>query len=112
MGPGLTSYVGTGNWVQHLTVNNAGDSWFSETTEGQLTLWTTTSDGITSWTGHLQEWFGADDNNKNSVQHATFNFNGVGTTDATKSLSMHAAFTATVNANGVLVVNNQTVSCQ
>lgn len=113
VGPGTTSYVGTGNWVQHLTVNNAGDFWFTETTEGQVTLWTTTLDGQrTSWTGHVQEWFGDEDNNQNSVQHATFNFQGVSTTDPSKTLDIHAAFTATTNANGVLTVNNQTVTCR
>ncbi|MDQ0213122.1 hypothetical protein [Arthrobacter bambusae] len=39
-------------------------------------------------------------------------FNGTNTTDPSKSLTMRAAFTATVNANGVLVVNNQAVTCQ
>lgn len=112
VGPGVTAFAGTGNWVQHLTVNNAGDSWFTTTEEGQVTLWTTTSDGPTAWTGHVQEWFGAEDNNKNSVQHATMNFQGTSTTDPSKTLSMHAAFTATVNANGVMTVNNQTVTCQ
>ncbi len=112
VGPGLTSYTGTGRWIQHLTVNNADDTWYTETTEGNVTLWTTTLDGQrTSWTGHVQEWFGDEENNKNTVQHATFNFQGVSTTDPSKTLSMHAAFTATTNANGVLVVNNQTVTC-
>lgn len=111
VGPGTTSFDGTGHWIQHLTINNAGDSWFTITLEGQVTLWTTTLDGQTSWTGHVQEWFGSEDNNKNSVQHATFNFQGVSTTDPSKTLRMHAAFTQTINANGVLTVNNQTVTC-
>ncbi|WP_426997842.1 hypothetical protein [Pseudarthrobacter sp. N5] len=111
-GPGVTSYSGTGNAVFHLNINNAGDSWFTTTTEGTVTLQTQWNGSWTTWTGHVQEWFGAEDNNKNSVQHATFNFNGTSTTDPSQTLTMHAAFTATTNANGVLVVNNETVTCR
>jgi hypothetical protein len=111
-GPGSTSYTGSGNSVTHLTVNNAGDSWFTTTTEGTVTLQTLWNGASTSWTGHVQEWFGSEDNNKNGVQHATFNFNGTSTSDPSKSLTMHAAFTLTVNANGVVVVSNQTVTCR
>jgi hypothetical protein len=111
-GPGVTAYQGTGNSVMHLTINNAGDSWFTQTTEGTVTLTTTWNGKSTTWTGHAAEWFGAEDNNKNSVQHATFNFQGVSATDTSMTLSMHAAFTTTTNANGVITVNNQTVTCR
>ncbi|MDP5228424.1 MULTISPECIES: hypothetical protein [Arthrobacter] len=111
-GPGVTAFWGTGNSIQHLTVNNAGDSWFTTTEEGQVTLVTTLSDWSTAtFTGHVQEWFGAEMNNKNSVTHATFNFQGTSVSDPSMTLSMHAAFTFTTNANGVVTVNNQTVSC-
>ncbi|WP_415853403.1 hypothetical protein [Sinomonas sp. G460-2] len=111
-GPGTTPFSGPGNVVAHLTVNNAGDSWFTTTEEGSVTLKTLWGGSWSTWAGHIQLWFGSEDNNQNSVQHATVNFNGVSISDPSKSLTMHAAFTATVNANGVLVVNNQTVSCQ
>ncbi|MDQ4214879.1 hypothetical protein [Microbacterium capsulatum] len=110
-GPGWTAFWGTGNMVTHLTVNNAGDSWFTTTQEGTVTLTTMWGGSSGTWMGHVQEWFGSEDNNKSSVQHATFNFQGVNVSDSSKTLAMHAAFTMTTNANGTLVVNNQTVSC-
>lgn len=112
-GPGaFTSFSGTGNVVTHLTVNNAGDAWFTTTTEGTVTLQTLWNGSWASWTGHVQEWFGDEDNKQNSVQHATVNFNGVSTTDPSKTLTMHGAFTSTINANGVQVVNNFTITCR
>ncbi|MDQ4502857.1 hypothetical protein [Sinomonas sp. ASV322] len=112
-GPGAnTSFSGTGTSVAHLTVNNAGDSWFTETQEGTVTLTTLWGGVWGTWTGHLQEWFGSEDNRQSSVQHATVNFQGTGVADPSRTLALHGAFTATVNANGVLVVNNLTVTCQ
>lgn len=112
-GPGgSTAFAGPGNVVAHLTVNNAGDSWFTTTEEGTVTLTTLWGGAWGTWTGHVQEWFGSEDNNQNSVQHATFNFDGTSVSDPSKTLAMHGAFTATVNANGVTVVNNETITCR
>lgn len=110
-GPGQTSFTGTGNSVQHFTTNSNGD-WFTTTTEGRVTLTTLWNGVWGTWTGHVQEWFGSEDNNKNNVQHATFNFNGTSSSAPSSTLSIHAAFTQTTNANGVLVVNNMTFTCQ
>jgi len=98
-GPTLT-YTATGNLVTHITVNGAGDSWFTTTFEGSGTLTT----GGQTFTGHLMDWFGNEDNNKNGVIHATFNFVGDG-------LSVHGAFDTTTNANGIVTANHFTVSC-
>lgn len=110
-GPGFTTFAGSGNSVTHTTVNNANDFWFTTTQEGTVTLTTLWGGSWSTWTGHVQEWFGDEDNNRNEVQHATFNFQGTSISDSSKTLTMHAAFTATKNAQGVLVVNNQTVTC-
>lgn len=111
-GPGDTSYAGTGNSVFHITVNNAGDSWVTGTQEGTVTLQTTWG-GVTGlWTGHMATWFGDESNNRNNVNHATFDFHGTSTTDPTKTIGIHAALQVTFNANLVMTVNNATISCR
>jgi hypothetical protein len=59
----------------------------------------------------MVEWFGFEGNHQNQVAHATFNFHGTNVADSTQTLSMHAAFQITINANGTMTVNNFTVSC-
>jgi hypothetical protein len=108
----------TGNGVLHFTVNNAGDFWATGTFEGNGTVTTGIStDGVTLtptgpvYRGHTVEWFGVEDNNKNGVNHATFNFNGTDTVTGA-SIGIHAAFQITTNANGVVTVSNFTFSCR
>ena len=98
-GPFLT-YTATGNSVQHITVNGAGDFWITTTFEGTGTLTT----GGQSYTGHLIDRFGLEDNNRNGVVHATFNFVGDG-------LTVHGAFDTTTNANGTVTADHFNVSC-
>jgi len=104
--------------VLHLTVNNAGDFWVTGTFEGNGTVATGNSlDGVTFtpagpvYSGHSVEWFGVEENNKNLVNHATFNFNGNDTVTGAP-IGIHAAFQITFNANGVVTVSNFTVSCR
>lgn len=111
-GPGLTIVSGTGNGVQHLNVNGTGD-WFTETFEGQGTLVQTAGpEAGAVYQGHIQTWFGSEDNNQNNVQHATFNFDGANVSNPADTLGMHAAFDVTTNANGTVTANNFTVSCR
>ena len=98
-GPTLT-YTATGNSVQHINVNGAGDFWITTTFEGTGTLTT----GGQTYTGHLIDWFGLEDNNQNGVVHATFNFVGDG-------LTVHGAFDTTTNANGTVTADHFNVSC-
>jgi hypothetical protein len=109
---GLTMFSATGNGVQHLTVNGTGD-WFTTTFEGTGTLFMIDAQNNVGplYQGHVQEWFGAEDNHQNGVQHATFNFHGAQVTDPTQTLSVHAAFDVTVNANGTVTANHFNVSC-
>jgi hypothetical protein len=112
----------TGNGVVHFNVNGTGD-WFTTTFEGQDTLTEgfvgppdsnghpTFIPGGPTFQGHMIEWFGFEGNHQNVVNHATFNFNGTNVADPTQTLSMHAAFQVTVNANGTMTVNNFTASC-
>ena len=109
-GHGLTSFWGTGNSVQHITINNAGDAWLTTTMEGTAQL-TTSAMGTTIYSGHVQFWFGLENNQNNGVQHATFSFNGVNVAKVSDTLQMHASFTVVANANGVTTVNNVTATC-
>ena len=108
-GPGLSLINATGNGVQHLTVNGTGD-WFTETFTGDGTL-TMVPPG-TTYQGHVQTWFGTEDNNQNNVAHATLNFDGANLADPSQILHLHAAFQVTVNANGDMTVSNFTVDCR
>ena len=108
-GPGLSLINATGNGVQHLTVNGTGD-WFTETFAGVGTL-TMLPPGAT-YQGHVQTWFGSEDNNQNSVVHATLNFDGANVADPSQILHMHAAFDVTVNADGTITADHFTVDCR
>ena len=108
----------TGNGVLHFTQNNAGDVWLTGTFEGNGTVTTGLATGPTSFTptgpvysGHTMEWFGVEENNKNFVNHATFNFTGTDLATGAP-IGIHAAFQVTFNANGVMTVSNFTVSCR
>jgi len=92
----------TGNAVLHITVNNAGDSWMTGTIEGAVT-------GSLGYTGHGMAWFGVEDNNQNGVDHFTSNY--VGTLGDGTPLRIHLQGQFTLNAQGVIVVNNFTATC-
>ena len=121
-GPGgAIQNVATGNGVMHFIANSTGD-WFTATFSGQDAL-TEGANGGTfmnpvfvpnggpTFQGHMEEWFGFEGNLNNTVAHATFNFHGANVVDSTQSLAIHAAFDMTFNANGILTVNNFTLSC-
>ena len=109
----------TGNGVLHFTVNNADDFWVTGTFEGNGTVTTGNFNPVTGtftpagpvYSGHTMEWFGVEENNQNSVNHATFNFNGTDTVTGAH-IGIHAAFQITTNANGVVTVSNFTISCR
>jgi hypothetical protein len=108
----------TGNGVLHFTQNNAGDFWATGTFEGNGTVTTGMAAGPTSFTptgpvysGHTMEWFAIEENNKNFVNHATFNFTGADVATGAP-IGIHAAFQVTFNANGVMTVSNFTISCR
>lgn len=106
---GTTAFSATVNGVMHLTGNGTG-FWFTTTAAGPGTV--AVSDVAASpFQGHVELWFGLEDNLQNSVVHATFNFHGTSLANASQTLAMHAAFDVTVNANGTLTANHFTVSC-
>ena len=108
-GTGVSLINATGNGVQHLTVNGTGD-WFTETFAGEGTL--TMIPPGSAYQGHVQTWFGSEDNNQNNVVHATLNFDGTNVADPSQILHLHAAFDVTVNANGQPTANHFTVDCR
>jgi hypothetical protein len=110
----------TGNAVQHLTVNGAGDGWFTTTFAGDVQLFAgqviddqgdVIAVGPLLYSGHLTTWFGAEDNNQNGVFHATLTFHGANA-DGSQSLSLHANFDVTTNANGPITATPTNVSCR
>jgi hypothetical protein len=68
------------------------------------------ANGSTVGTGHAQSWFGSDDNNQNGVSHFTAN-GFANMLDGTR-LGFHTAGQFTMNANGVVTVNNNTMTCR
>jgi len=117
--PPLAFIPTTGNAIQHLTVNGAGDGWFTTTFEGSTQLFEgflidqngdVAPVGDLLYTGHLTTWFGSEDNNKNGVFHATLSFHGT-SPDGNASLSLHAAFDVTMNANGTVTATPTSVNC-
>jgi hypothetical protein len=97
-----------GNGGFHITVNKAGDSWVTGTVQGDIV--TVDASGNTTGTGHAQQWFGSADNKQNGVQHFTSN-GYVNMLDGTR-IGFHAAGQFTMNANGVVTVNNTTMTCR
>jgi hypothetical protein len=100
----------TGNGVQHINVNGAQDFWFTSTMVGPMTLvvGTVTFDSNgnliftqdlskPTFTGMLQQWFGASFNNKNYSNSGTINLQATGSDGS--SISLHANFH--INTTGV-----------
>ncbi len=96
--------VTVGNAVQHLTVNNAGDSWFTETVTGSFV----TTDG-SGYSGHVTAWFGQEMNAQNGVTH--FTANAQGTLGDGTPLQVHQEGQFAVNAQGFPVVTRFTFTC-
>jgi hypothetical protein len=93
----------SGNGVEHMTINNAGDFWITATLEGSATVPGTT------FSGHATAWFGVENNARNFVNH--FTANAVGTLADGTSVRIHQQGQFTVNAQGVITVNHVTVTC-
>ena len=98
----------SGNGVEHMTVNNAGDFWVTGTVEGAATV--TGPSGATLFSGHAAAWFGIEDNNQNGVQHFIANANGTLADGTTVGIHQEGQFT--VNAQGIPVVTRVTATCR
>ena len=89
-------FVGSGNGVEHVNINKAGDFWATNTFTGQVTLSfydpvdvdvtviddqgditaTPTGQAENVVTGQLTQWFGVSDNKQNGEFGFTFAFHG------------------------------------
>jgi hypothetical protein len=89
----------TYNGVFHITVNKAGDVWVTGTQAGTFVL---VPDDVTmpTFAGHFAIWFGLSDNNRNSVEHSTFNARGTATDGSGATVDIHAVAHVSVSASG------------
>jgi hypothetical protein len=99
-----------GNGVQHMTVNSAQDFWFSYKMEGASTIVQGTvvldangnpvsfapDASKPTFTGHFQQSFGVQSNNKNNSSSSIADFHGTSSTGA--SIALH--FTMHGNTTG------------
>jgi hypothetical protein len=94
--PDAMGVVSNVNAVFHFTVNGAGDSWFTGTIEGDVTLMVPSTG--TTYTGHFSEWFGSEANNKNFVNNMIFNAHLTAPNGST--LDAHVSIGFGVSASG------------
>jgi hypothetical protein len=90
------------------TGNEAHNDVFHATIEGQFTF-TPDDPRCVSYTAHFATWFGDESILRNGVQHGTFNVNAIGMDRS--HLQFHANAQATLNANGVVTVAFDHLSC-
>jgi hypothetical protein len=99
--PGIFATVST-NEVFHATAQADGDFWVTGTAEGTATFTPEESGGISA-SGHFTAWFGEAGNNKNQVEHNTFNAHLTGTDGS--HISVHGNAHASTNALGEVTVS-------
>src|SRR4029077_9105828 len=83
--------VGTVSGVFHVTSNRAGDFWITSTLTGSAVIVDPTT-GAALFSGHLETWFGQENNNQIGVQNAVDNINGTNLTNGQSAgapLEMH-----------------------
>lgn len=115
-----------GNGVLHWTANKTG-FWMTSTYTGQAAVYplllvdgqpvvdpnTQSNEVDTSAaplaTGHLTQWYGNEDNNKNGVEHATVTFKGVDASGNPVQLKGHFQFAT--NANGQPTATVGSITC-
>jgi hypothetical protein len=89
------------NEVFHATQQADGDFWITGTAEGTATL-TPEEAGAATYSGHFASWFGAAQNNRNSVEHDTNTF-VLRAADGSQTI-IHIKDHLSTNANGVVTV--------
>jgi hypothetical protein len=96
------------NSVSHVTVNQAGDAWFTNTLAGTFSFAPFDPNGL-SYSGHFETWFGASFNQNNTVFHDTFNLHGTAS-DGTP-LSFHMIDHANLSSTGVVTLSFSNAVC-
>src|SRR5262245_14808188 len=108
--PGTVTAIAA-NEVFHVTFFTNGDEfWVTGTDEGTATFTPDDPSGVSA-SGHFAAWFGESLNEKNDVQHDTFNLQ-LRTSDG-RTIVVHETAHLSTNAAGVVTVNfdKMTVSC-
>ncbi len=113
----------SGNAIQHVTVNKAGDFWFTSTFTGDAAVYPVVqpvqfdqndnvvvdTSGAPLYSGHLTTWFGEEDNKQNGVTHATVSFHGSAADGTSVNLNGHIQYAT--NANGDPTAQAAQVTC-
>jgi hypothetical protein len=89
------------NEVFHVTAQADGEFWVTGTAEGTATF-TPEGSGVSA-SGHFAAWFGEAGNQKNQVEHNTFNAHLTGTDGS--HISVHGNAHASTNAHGEVTVS-------
>jgi hypothetical protein len=108
--PGTLTAIAA-NEVFHITFFTNGDElWVTGTDEGTATFTPDNPTGVSA-SGHFAAWFGESLNEKNDVQHDTFNLT-LTNTDGSHVI-VHETSHLSTNASGVVTVNfdKMSVSC-
>jgi hypothetical protein len=107
--PGIFATIST-NEVFHLTTQADGNFWVTGTAEGTATFTPEEAGGVSA-SGHFTAWFGEAGNQKNHVEHNTFNAHLTGTDGS--HISVHGNAHTSTNAHGVVTVSfeNMRTTC-
>jgi hypothetical protein len=123
--------VGTGNGVEHVTVNKAQDAWLTSTFTGNATFTPYPASSLSfdmqgnvtgiigppdtsvaAFTGKLTEWFGGEFNRQNANQHGIININAVADGQALSlHVNFHAQWAVGADPNGPPTRMFEHVSC-
>lgn len=95
------------NDVFHTTINKNG-SWFTGTLTGSV-LFVPDDPSLPTYTGHVTNWFGDENNLQNGVEHFTSNIEALGSDGS--HLKFHGNGVTTLNANGVVTVSFANFFC-
>lgn len=119
----FATIVGSGNGVEHVTINKAQDFWFTSTFTGQVTITSYAPDQVDPnsdpqnpvlipgakpdpqapvYNGKMTQWFGASGNRQNAVFHDTLSIHATGTDGSTVALHdvSHTSYTPGTSLSG------------
>ena len=107
--PGTIAAVAT-NGVLHTTTHADGNLWATGTIEGVVTFTPSEAGGVSA-SGHFTAWFGEAVNEKNQIEHNTFNAQLTGT-DGSR-VSIHENAHLSTNGHGEVTVSfeNMRATC-
>jgi hypothetical protein len=100
--------LGIVNGIFHVNINAAGDNWTTSTLTGSFTI---VSSGAVLASGHLETWFGQENNLTNSVGNAVSNLSGTNLVTG-QAIKVHIEQHAFFDPTGQIVLSGHSnVSC-